>query len=197
MGAYLSFSRGAIACLLAGLAAVVAFDRTRAQLRAVAVVLAAAVLASAAAAPFAAVRALKPAHATAEGLAVFALLAAVAAAAFAVQRRAGAGGGGGPVLRAAPVAAAVVVLAVVPYAAVVLGERASPSRDAAFGATNARLSDAGSHRLAYWRVALAVAGDHPLAGAGPGSFGVDPLPRPPGARRAPHAPPPQPETPAG
>jgi O-Antigen ligase len=177
MGAYLSFSRGAIACLLAGLAALVALERNRAQLRAVAVVLAAAVLASVAAAPFGAVRALERAHATAEGLAVLALLAAIAAAAAVVQRRADVASAGRPVLRAAPVAAAVVVLAVLPYAAVVLGERASPSRDAAFGATNARLSDAGSHRLAYWRVALDVAADHPLAGAGPGSFGVDWLQR--------------------
>ena len=70
MGAYLSFSRGAIACLLAGLAALVAFDRTRAQLRAAAIALGAGALAGAAAAPFGAVRALHPGHATAQGLAV-------------------------------------------------------------------------------------------------------------------------------
>ena len=60
MGAYLSFSRGAIACLLAGLAALVAFDRSRAQLRAAAIALGAGALAGAAAAPFGAVRALHP-----------------------------------------------------------------------------------------------------------------------------------------
>src|SRR6185295_6033654 len=58
MGTYLSFSRGAIICLVAGLAALVAFDRTRAQLRAVAITLGATILAAAAAAPFGAVRAL-------------------------------------------------------------------------------------------------------------------------------------------
>ena len=67
MGAYLSFSRGAIACLLAGLAALVAFDRSRAQLRAAAIALGAGALAGAAAAPFGAVRALHPGHATARG----------------------------------------------------------------------------------------------------------------------------------
>ena len=67
MGAYLSFSRGAIACLLAGLAALVAFDRSRAQLRAAAVALAAGALAGAAAGPFGAVRALHPGHATTQG----------------------------------------------------------------------------------------------------------------------------------
>jgi O-Antigen ligase len=172
MGAYLSFSRGAIACLLAGLAALVAFDRTRPQLRAVALALGAGVLAAAAAAPFGAVRALRAGDATAQGLAVLALLALVAAGAALLQARAE--GRPAPLrLRAAPVVAVVVLLAVIPYAAVVLAERGGPSRDAAFGATNARLSDVGSHRLSYWRVAVDVAADHPVAGAGPGAFAVE------------------------
>ena len=172
MGAYLSFSRGAIACLLAGLAALVAFDRSRAQLRAAAIALGAGALAGAAAAPFGAVRALHPGHATAQGLAVLALLAAVAAGAALLQAR----GDERPAplrLRAAPVVAVVVALALLPYAAVVLAERGGPSRDAAFGATNARLSDVGTHRLSYWRVAVDVAADHPIAGAGPGAFAVE------------------------
>jgi hypothetical protein len=172
MGAYLSFSRGAIACLLAGLAALVAFDRTRPQLRAVALALGAGVLAAAAAAPFGAVRALRAGDATAQGLAVLALLALVAAGAALLQARAEERAA--PLrLRAAPVVAVVVLLAVIPYAAVVLAERGGPSRDAAFGATNARLSDVGSHRLSYWRVAVDVAADHPVAGAGPGAFAVE------------------------
>jgi hypothetical protein len=172
MGAYLSFSRGAIACLLAGLAALVAFDRTRAQLRAVAIALGAGALAGVAAAPFGAVRALHPAHASAQGLVVLALLALVAAGAALLQSR-GAEGSGRLVLHAAPVVALVVALALLPYAAVVLAERGGPSRDAAFGATNARLSDVGTHRLSYWRVAVDVAADHPLAGAGSGAFAVE------------------------
>jgi O-antigen ligase len=172
MGAYLSFSRGAIACLLAGMAALVAFDRTRAQLRAAAIALAAGTLAAAAAAPFGAVRALHPGHATAQGLGVLALLAVIAAGAALLQAR----GDERPAplrLRAAPVVAVVVALALLPYAAVVLAERGGPSRDAAFGATNARLSDVGTHRLSYWRVAVDVAADHPIAGAGPGAFAVE------------------------
>ena len=172
MGAYLSFSRGAIACLLAGLAALVAFDRSRAQLRAALIALGAGALAGAAAAPFGAVRALHPGHATAEGLAVLALLAVIAAGAALLQARAGERRS--PLrLRAAPVVAVVVALALLPYAAVVLAERGGPSRDAAFGATNARLSDVGTHRLSYWRVAVDVAADHPIAGAGPGAFAVE------------------------
>jgi hypothetical protein len=172
MGAYLSFSRGAIACLLAGLAALVAFDRSRAQLRAALIALGAGALAGAAAAPFGAVRALHPGHATAEGLAVLALLAVIAAGAALLQARAGEHRS--PLrLRAAPVVAVVVALALLPYAAVVLAERGGPSRDAAFGATNARLSDVGTHRLSYWRVAVDVAADHPIAGAGPGAFAVE------------------------
>ena len=172
MGAYLSFSRGAIACLLAGLAALVAFDRSRAQLRAALIALGAAALAGAVAAPFGAVRALHPGHATAEGLAVLALLAVIAAGAALLQARAGERRS--PLrLRAAPVVAVVVALALLPYAAVILAERGAPSRDAAFGATNARLSDVGTHRLSYWRVAVDVAADHPIAGAGPGAFAVE------------------------
>jgi O-Antigen ligase len=172
MGAYLSFSRGAIACLLAGLAALVVFDRTHAQLRATVIALGAGALAGAAAAPFGAVRALHPAHATAQGLAVLALLAVVAAGAALLQGR-GAERSGPLALRTAPVVALVVALALLPYAAVVLAERGGPSRDAAFGATNARLSDVGTHRLSYWRVAVDVAADHPVAGAGPGAFAVE------------------------
>ena len=173
MGAYLSFSRGAIACLLAGLAALVAFDRSRAQLRAVAVALGAGALAGAAAAPFGAVRALHPGHATAQGPAVLALLVAIAAGAALLQAR-GRDAQATPLrLSAAPVIAVVVALALLPYAAVVLAEGGGPSRDAAFGATNARLSDVGTHRLSYWRVAVDVAADHPIAGAGPGAFAVE------------------------
>jgi O-antigen ligase/polysaccharide polymerase Wzy-like membrane protein len=172
MGAYLSFSRGAIACLLAGLAALVAFDRSRAQLRAAVIALGAGALAGAAAAPFGAVRALHPGHATAQGLVVLALLAVVAAGAALLQARDDQRAA--PLrLRAAPVVAVVVALALLPYAAVVLAERGGPSRDAAFGATNARLSDVGTHRLSYWRVAVDVGADHPIAGAGPGAFAVE------------------------
>jgi hypothetical protein len=173
MGAYLSFSRGAIACLLAGLAALVAFEPSRAQLRAVALALGAGALAGAAAAPFGAVRALHAGSATAQGLVVLALLAAVIAGAALLQAR-GLDERPAPLrLSVAPVVAVVVVLALIPYAAVVLAERGGPSRDAAFGATNARLSDVGTHRLSYWRVAVDVAADHPIAGTGPGAFAVE------------------------
>jgi hypothetical protein len=172
VGTYLSFSRGAIICLVAGLAALVAIDRTRTQLRAAAIALGAAVLAGAAAGPFGAVRALHHGHATAEGLVVFALLLAIAGVAAAFQARAPAGAA--PLaLRAAPAIAIVAVLAVIPYAAVVIAERGGSSSEAAFGATNARLSDVGGHRLRYWRVAIDVAADHPIAGAGPGAFAVE------------------------
>jgi O-antigen ligase len=118
------------------------------------------------------VRALHDGDATAQGLIVLALLVALAAAAAALQWRGG--GHAGPLpIRAAPAIAAVAVLAIVPYAAVVISERGGASSEAAFGATNARLSDVGGHRLRYWRVAIDVAADHPVAGAGPGAFAVE------------------------
>ena len=164
MGAYLSFSRGAIACLLAGLAALVAFDRTRAQLRG------GGDRAGRRGARGRRGRALRrrarpaprPRHGAGSGR---------PRAARGRRRRRGAPAGPrrrrarAPLrLRAAPVVAVVVALALLPYAAVVLAERGGPSRDAAFGATNARLSDVGTHRLSYWRVAVDVAADHPHRG---------------------------------
>ena len=173
MGAYLSFSRGAIACLLAGLAALVAFDRTpraaarggdRAGRRGARGRRGRALRRRARPAP-------RPRHGAGPG---------GPRAARGHRRRRGAPAGprgderAAPLrLRAAPVVAVVVALALLPYAAVVLAERGGPSRDAAFGATNARLSDVGTHRLSYWRVAVDVAADHPIAGAGPGAFAVE------------------------
>ena len=179
MGAYLSFSRGAIACLLAGLAALVrARADTAAQLRAVAVVLAAAVLASAAAAPFGAVRALERAHATAEGL-----VGARAARGDRGRRRARAAargrrdGAGRPVLRRRAGRGGRRRPGAAPYAAVVVARAREPVARRRVRRHERPAVGSRSHRLAYWRVALDVAADHPLAGAGPGSFGVDWLQR--------------------
>jgi hypothetical protein len=171
VGTYLSFSRGAIACLLAGLAALVALDRDRRQLRAVLVALGAGAAAAVAVAPFGAVRALHHGNATAQGLLVLALLAGICAVAALVALRGGADAG--PLrLRTAPAVAVVAVLALIPYVVVVAAEGAHAGREATFGASTSRLSDVGSHRWSYWRVALDVVADHPVAGAGAGAFGV-------------------------
>jgi O-antigen ligase/polysaccharide polymerase Wzy-like membrane protein len=172
MGTYLSFSRGAIACLLAGLATLVALDRDRRQLRAALVALGAGAAAALAAAPFGTVRALHNGAATAQGLVVLVLLAAICAIAALVSLR-GAADAGPLRVRTAPAVAVVAVLALVPYVVVIAAEGAHGAREATFGASTSRLSDVGSHRWSYWRAALGVVADHPVAGAGTGSFGVE------------------------
>jgi O-antigen ligase len=138
-------------------------------------------VAALAAAPFDAVRALAPAHRSAEGGIVLVLLLAAAAGGALLQAwscRAEASGStrtGLLGLRGGARAAVVVVavlLAAAPYVAALAGERGTASRQAAFGATNSRLTDAGSTRYRYWKVAVDTAADHPLKGAGAGSFGT-------------------------
>jgi hypothetical protein len=182
MGAYLSFSRGALACLVAGVAALVLLAPTWRQLHAALVALEAAAVGAIVAAPFDGVRALAPSPSSSQGAIVLALLLGAMGAAALAHRavcRAEARGA----LRAGPLplggrrrllaTAAVVAIAAAPYAAAL----ASRGADSGFGATSSRLSDVGSHRSDYWRVALQTWADHPLAGAGAGSFGTEWLAR--------------------
>ena len=53
------------------------------------------------------------------------------------------------------------------------------------GETGARLSSVGSNRYEYWKVALKVAADHPLAGVGASGFAVEWLQAPRHRRRRP------------
>jgi hypothetical protein len=181
MGLYLTFSRGALAAFGCGLVVLLLLAPTWEQLRGAAIALEAAAIAALAAAPFDAVRALTPAHRAAEGAAVLVLTALTAAGAAALQAwscRAEAAGAtrAGPLgLRGGPRAAVValaVALAAAPYVAALAGERGPADRQAAFGATNSRLTDAGSTRYRYWKVAVDTAADHPLKGAGAGAFGT-------------------------
>jgi hypothetical protein len=183
MGAYLSFSRGALACLVAGVAALVLLAPTWRQLHAALVALEAAAVGAIVAAPFDGVRALAPAPSSSQGATVLALLLGAMGAAALVQRavcRAEARG----TLRAGPLplgggrrvlaTAAVVEIAAAPYAIAL-----ASGSGAGFGATSSRLSDVGSHRSDYWSVAMQTWADHPLAGAGAGSFGTEWLRRRP------------------
>ena len=174
MGAYLSFSRGAIACLLAGLAALVAFDRTpRPAARGGRSRWAPARSRAPRPRPSAPCAPCTPATPRRRGWRSSRCSRSSPPARRSCRPAAATSAPPRSRLRAAPVVAVVVALALLPYAAVVLAERGGPSRDAAFGATNARLSDVGTHRLSYWRVAVDVAADHPIAGAGPGAFAVE------------------------
>jgi hypothetical protein len=179
-GVYLSFSRGAIVAAIAGLAVLALLARDRAQVRASVAAGVFGVVGATATAPFGAVRALEGGDRAGQGVAALVLLAAAAGLAAAVaawlSRRPERGRPAPAWLRPAA-AAATVAIALAPY--VVAVADGGGEREARFGATTSRLSDVGSHRGDYWAVALDVVAEHPLLGAGTGSFGVEWLQRRP------------------
>jgi hypothetical protein len=171
MGCYLSFSRGALAALVAGLIALLVLAPARATLRGAALVVAAGVGGAVAGGLSPGVRALSGSLAARErsgAIVLAAALALMAAAAWVASRPPAAGALALP-RRAPPIAAAAIAaLLVVPIAAAG-GRQAAPP---ATGATNARLGSLGSNRYAYSRVALHTGADHPLAGVGASGFRI-------------------------
>jgi O-antigen ligase len=172
MGCYLSFSRGALAALAAGLLTLVVLAPTFAQLRAAALVAVAGAAGAIAAAASPAVRALEGSMATREregaivlavGLVLMALAALVGRARLANRPL--------PLPRWSGWAAlaAIAALLVVPIVAAGGHQQAPP----ATGATNQRFASLGSNRYGYWRVALDTGLDHPLAGVGASGFRVE------------------------
>jgi len=179
LGVYLSFSRGALAALVAGLVVLVLLAPTRSTLRGVLVSVELGAVAVAAAALSPAVRALEGGDATTQGALVSVAVAAamtIAAALTAWAARDEAAGTlrTGPLglPRAAPAVAAIVVAALVAGPLIVARSGDAPAGSGVVGARNARFASLGSNRYEYWKVALASVGDHPLRGAGPGSFEV-------------------------
>jgi O-antigen ligase/polysaccharide polymerase Wzy-like membrane protein len=189
MGCYLSFSRGALAALAAGLLTLVVLAPTFAQLRGALLIAVAGAGAAIAAAASPAVRAIEGSAAARERegaivLAVAVVLMAVAALAAVigdVRLRRGplarlAGRSDAPMDRPLPLPrwsgwaalVAIAALLVVPIAAAGGRQQAPP----ATGATNERFASLGSNRYGYWRVALDTGLDHPLAGVGASGFRV-------------------------
>jgi hypothetical protein len=157
MAIYLTFSRGAIAALVVGVAVLLALSPMRDQVRAVVLSLSAGLAAALA-------------SSVSEGTFAFVALIVLAGAAAALQLRLG---------RAAPrryglprrtvaVAITLAVLVGAPLVAVALDRgEAEP------GATASRLDDLGSNRYDYWDVALDAWADDPLRGSGTAGFRVD------------------------
>jgi O-antigen ligase/polysaccharide polymerase Wzy-like membrane protein len=177
-GAYLSFSRGAIATVAVGAVALLLLAPDgRSQLRAVAVVLGCGLGVSALVELLPAVASLQAGEDgdSAQGAAMLAgLLALGGLAAWLVARSDADTGATGPLGSARQRRQAAVALVAV-SAAVVVGVAAlerSPESPR-FGATAARLSTTSSQRYEYWGVALGTFADHPIAGAGAGSFAVE------------------------
>jgi len=178
-GLYLTFSRGALAALAAGLLVLVVLAPARAQLRALAAVLPAGVPGIVAAALSPAVRALEGGGRAAQGLGVLAVLLGGMALAGALTaravraERAGRARGGRVALPRRAGAAALAAAAALLLAFVLATRGAdAPPHDPRFGARTARLGSFGSDRYAYWEVAVAAWAQDPLTGGGASAFGV-------------------------
>jgi O-antigen ligase len=164
---YLTLSRGSIGAGLAGLAVLVALQPTRGTLRASAVVLGGAVLASAAALALPGVQDVDGSGA--QGAAMIAVLAVLSAAAFLVTRA-----DATPVPRLRPFATAALVALL---AGTVVAVATSGSQGPASSTEAERLVSVQSNRYAYWRVAAEVFSERPVLGVGSGGFGVEWLQR--------------------
>jgi uncharacterized membrane protein YhaH (DUF805 family) len=174
---YLTFSRGAIAAVAAGLLVLVLLVPHRAQMRAAAVALGTGVLAAVACGVFPWVRAF------AEGslpnsvqglLALVALLALGTAAAVLTIRwiaQPDRDAVAPATQRTRAAAAAAVLMALVLVTAAVEGSPEGDSPEA--GANTARLGSLDSMRYEYWGVALGTFADNPLHGTGAGGFRVE------------------------
>jgi O-antigen ligase len=175
LGLYLSFSRGALAACMAGLAALVLLDRRAAQLRAAALAIAGGALASVAASLMPGVEALQGGLGARErdGLVMLAVLAAVCGATTLVGRRFALKEDAARVQLPRAVVAGVTAAAVAAgiVVAVAVADRAPNPPGHRAGA--ARLAHVGSNRYRYWDVALRTFADHPFRGVGTSGFAVE------------------------
>jgi hypothetical protein len=179
LGVYLSFSRGAVAALAAGLVVLLLLAPTRSALRAALVCLELGGLTVAAAGLSPAVRALQGGDAALQGALVAVVLAAamataVALTAWAARDEATGSLRSGPLRlpRAAPAVGAVVVASLVIGPLLVARSGDAPAGSINGAAGNARFASVGSNRYEYWKVALNDFAAHPVRGAGSGSFEV-------------------------
>jgi hypothetical protein len=167
LAVYMTYSRGALGALAAGLVVLVLLAPTWQQLRAVIVGVEAAAIAAIAASRLDDLKTAQPT--SGEGAVLLAVLVAAMLLAVVLNR----GGATGPLplrrrTRAVGWAVAIAVAAA-PFVIAIASERGAPSTPA-FGASTARLGSTGSNRYAYWRVAVDTWRDHPIDGAGPASF---------------------------
>ena len=181
LGVYLSFSRGALFALGAGLALLLALRPSfRAHLRATATLAGAGALASLAASFLPTVEALPPgqdADATQGAIMLGALVVASAGAAL-ITARASVEATEVPARRLAglgrPAIAAVSIVLVIGGLAGAAALEGNPSARSAGDPTDpTRFTSADSTRYAFWRVALEAFAEDPLKGTGSGGFAVE------------------------
>jgi len=173
LGLVLTFSRGSLAALAVGIGVMCWLAPSRAQLRAAALAIAAAVLTSAVALPLDGVRALAGEDGRREdqGLVMLAVLLGVMVAAAALARRPlphGEIAGRGRLVM--PLAATAAVAALLATLSLVGGPTAGTPEA---GADPGRLVSLESNRYRYWEIALTSFADHPARGVGSGGFRVE------------------------
>ena len=174
LGVYLSFSRGAIAALVAGLLVLAALVPERGQIRAVGVAAVATLLAALAANLLPGVESLSGSSQERDGLIGLVVLVALATGCAVLQLRAARSPAREWQLRLPRrlAVAAIVIAAAAGVTLLALAlDRGSGSGPAAAGA--GRLSETGSNRYDYWEVALRSFGDEPLRGTGSAGFRVE------------------------
>lgn len=178
LGVYLSFSRGALAAVAAGLLILLALaPNGRAQLRSAVTITLAAGLSSIAATGFDTITALKLGEQgdAGEGLQMLAVLVVLSlAAAFIVPRspRLTVPAPSIGVSRPVAVLSATVVVALAGAVAVAVFEGKPEGTSPAPGADPDRLRSIDTNRYRYWDVALEAWADRPIAGLGSGGFHV-------------------------
>ena len=170
LGVVLTFSRGTLVALAVGLAALCLLAPTRAQLRAVALALAATVVAGAAGIALDGIRTLGGSSRELDGAAMLALLLVLMGGLAALAWREPPAGRLRHAWPAALAGAGAVVLVMV---AIGLSGATPSTGTPAAGADPARFASTESNRYAYWRVALEAFADHPLEGVGSGGFRVE------------------------
>lgn len=175
LSTYLTFSRGALAALAIGVVALALFSPSRDEARGIAIVIAAGV-AAALGSELPGLAAVSDPGTGGQGAGaamalLLVLLAAVAAALVVREARRRPARPRPPLLSRARTGV-VVALAALAVVIVLLAGSGGEQRGGADASGATRLSTVESNRYAYWRVALDTAADHPLAGTGSGSFGV-------------------------
>src|SRR2546430_1075800 len=182
MGIYLSFSRGALAALAAGLVVLTVLAPTWPQLRSTLIAAAGGVVAAFTASRFDGVQSLAGNLAHRERQGAIALVILVVLVAGAAGSQAGApraeregrlrAGAIPPPRRTPAIAATLVVLIAVGVAFAAARENRSggtPPR----GANAARLGSLQSHRYEYWKVAVRTFAHHPVIGVGSSGFAIE------------------------
>jgi O-antigen ligase len=182
MGIYLSFSRGALAALAAGLVVLTVLAPTWPQLRSTLVAVGGGTLAAFTASRFDGVQSLAGnlAHRERQGaiaLVILVVLVVVAAGFQTWASRAERAGrlrpGAIPLPRRTPAIAAALVVLIAAGVAFAAARESRSGGAPPRGANAARLGSLQSHRYEYWKVAVRTFAHHPVIGVGASGFAVE------------------------